>query len=178
MAELPRAHVSHVATGRLRVKISEKRHDEAFFAGVAERLLQWDSVERVEVNPLTASVLVFFEDLTALFTENALKNDFFSVDFDELAAVAGAGFGFDGQRLAGRATQAAAAADAAVRRFSLGAADLRSSLFLALLAAGTYQLLRGNVGVPALALFWYAGEIVRLRDRILPAVSGDTVAEG
>lgn len=178
MPELPRAHVSHVATGRLRVKIPQKRHDEAFFARAAERLLQWDSVERVEVNPLTASVLVFFTDLMELFAENALKNDFFSVDFDELAAAAEAGFGFDGQRLAGQASQAVAAADAAVRRFSLGTADLRSGLFLALLAAGTYQLVRGNVGVPALALFWYAGEILQLRDRILPAVSGDTVAEG
>ena len=84
MTDLPSARVCHFATGRLRVKIPKRRHDEAFFTHVAERVSGWDSVERVEVNPLTASVLVFFKDPLALFTENAMKNDLFSVDFDGL----------------------------------------------------------------------------------------------
>src|SRR5690348_14124827 len=116
MAELPTAHVRHFATGRLRVKIPQKRHDAAYFAHVARTVSDWDSVERVEVNPLTASVLVFFKDLVALMAENALKNDLFSVDFDELEAVAEAGFGLAGQVFGGRASRATTAADAAVRR--------------------------------------------------------------
>lgn len=182
MAELPTAHLRHVATGRLRVKIPQKRHDEAYFARVAQSVSAWDSVERVEVNPLTASVLVFFKDLVALMAENALKNDLFSVDFDELEAVAQAGFGVAGQVFGtpvfgGQAAQAVSAADAAVRRLSFGAADLQSGLFLALLAAGTYELLRGNIMAPAVTLFWYAGEMIRLREHADSARSGKAAGE-
>ena len=69
------------------------------------------------------------------------------------------------------------AADTAVRRLSFGTADLRSGLFLALLAAGTYELLRGNVTAPAATLFWYAGDMLRLRERIETALSGKTAGE-
>ena len=166
MAELPTAHLCHFATGRLRVKIPEKRHDQAYFTRVVQTVSAWDSVDRVEVNPLTASVLVFFKDLVALMAENALKNDVFSVDLDELEAVAEAGFGAAGQVSGDPALQVVTAADAAVRRLSFGAADLRSGLFLALLAAGAYEFLRGNIAAPAVTLFWYAGEMIRLRERV------------
>jgi hypothetical protein len=170
MTALPEARVSHFATGRLRVKIPGKRHDEEFFAEVAERLSDWDSVNEVKVNPLTASVLVFFEDAAALFAENALKNDLFSVAFDELEAAAGA------ISLGEQAAAAIGSVDRAIRRWSAGTADLRGALFAALLAGGMYQLLRGNIAAPAVTLFWYALETVSLparRDR-----RSDSTADG
>lgn len=178
MAEPPTAHLRHFATGRLRVKISEKRHDQAYFARVADAVSAWDSVERVEVNPLTASVLVFFKDLVALTAENALKNDLFSVDFDEIETVAEAGFDIARQVFGGQTSRAVAAADGALRRLSLGAADLRSGVALALLAAGTYELFRGNIAAPAVTLFWYAGEMLRLQDRIDAAQSRNAAGKG
>src|SRR5947209_11616333 len=86
-AQLPQARVCHYASGRLRVKIPEKRRDEAFFDKLREHLSGWDSIERVEVNPLTASVLVEFSSLLELLAENAMKNDLFEVDFDTLSAI-------------------------------------------------------------------------------------------
>src|SRR5260370_31705802 len=79
MADLPEGRVCHLTTGRLRLKIPEKRRDDAFFRIVEQRLAGWDSVDRVEVNPLTASVLLTFSDPAALFAENALRNDLFTV---------------------------------------------------------------------------------------------------
>src|SRR5260370_37203359 len=87
MADLPAGRVCHLTTGRLRVKIPEKRRDEAFFKLLAQRLASWESIEGVEVNPLTASVLVHFSDLGALFAQNAMRHDLSSVVLRQLSAV-------------------------------------------------------------------------------------------
>jgi hypothetical protein len=158
MAELPLARVCHFTSGRLRLKIPEKRRDDSFFKTVAERLAGWDSVDRVEVNPLTASVLVHFSDVAALFADNALRNDLFAVDYDALEDADGA------PALTERAARLWSGADVALRRWTGGAADIRSTVFLVLLAGGIYQLLRGNIAAPAATLLWYAGATLRLWD--------------
>jgi Heavy metal associated domain 2 len=177
MAELPTARVCHFATGRLRIKIPEKRHDDVFFARVAERVSDWDSVERVEVNPLTASVLVFFKDSLALFTENALKNDLFLVDFEELEAAQESSRTLTVPALWEQASRAVAGADNAIRRLSADTVDLRGGVFLALLAGGMAQLFRGNITAPAVTLLWYAGEMLRLKDRVTPGAPGKMAGE-
>lgn len=160
-AQLPQARVCHFASGRLRVKIPEKRRDEAFFGTVRECLSSWDSIERVEVNPLTASVLVQFSNLAALFTDNALKNDLFEVDFDVLSAL-----GEPPQALTDHATAGLHKADETIRRWTAGAADLRSAVFVFLVGTGLVQVLRGNIAAPAATLFWYAGDMLRIWDRV------------
>src|SRR5438067_6518073 len=129
MADLPEARLCHLTTGRLRVKIAEKRRDEAFFNAVAQRLASWDSIERVEVNPLTASVLVHFTDLGGLFAENAMRNDLFTINLDELEAE----HRKPRQALTEWAKQRWADADKALRKWSGGNADIRSAAFLVLI---------------------------------------------
>ena len=157
MADLPQGRVRHLTRGRLRVKIDEKHRDEAFFRMVEERLSAWDSIERVVVNALTASVLVFFSDLPALYAENALRNDLFTLAFDEFAADSDAA-----PLLTERAVRGFTEANAAIRRLTGGAADLRTAFFVMVFAGGVYQLLCGNIGAPATTLFWYAGRMLRL----------------
>jgi hypothetical protein len=60
MPDLPSARIVHFTPRRLRLKVPEKRRDTGFFDYVRNRLAAWDSVERVETNPLTASILVHF----------------------------------------------------------------------------------------------------------------------
>ena len=156
MPELPRARVCHFTTGRLRVKIAEKRRDEAFFDAVKERLASWDSIEQVEVNPLSASVLVHFSDLGSLFAENAVRNDLFALDFDALEA------DFESPALAEWVKRRWSDTDLAVRRLTSGATDLRGAVLVTLLVAGTYQLFRGNIAAPAATLLWYAGDMLRI----------------
>jgi hypothetical protein len=158
MSELPQARVCHLTSGRLRLKIPEKRGDDGFFGTVRERLSGWDAVQAVAVNPLTGSVLVHFADPAALVAENAQKNDLFAVAYEEMTEAEVEA------PLIERAARGFAAADAAVRRWTAGGADLRGSLFVALLAGGLYQLARGNIAAPAATLLWYAGEMLHLRD--------------
>jgi Heavy metal associated domain 2 len=156
MPNLPAARISHLTTGRLRLKIIEKRRDTAFFGHVADRLATWDSVERVETNPLTASVLVYFADAERLFLEAVAKNDLFDIDFD--AAVAQQ----SDPVVTRAAVQSFETADVAVRRWTQNQVDMRGLLFLLLLGGGVYQLLRGRLATPAPTLLWYAGDLIGL----------------
>ena len=169
MADLPVGRVCHLTTARLRVKIPAKRRDEAFFKLLEQRLASWDSIERVEVNPLTASVLVHFPDLGALFAENAMRNDLFTVDLDAIEAEDGK----PRQALTEWAKQRWADADKSLRRWSDGRADIRSAAFLALVAGSIFQLFRGQIAPPTATLLWDAGEVLRIWETALDKPSGN-----
>ena len=156
MPSLPAARISHFTARRLRIKVPEKRRDRAFFDTVAEQLATWDSVERVETNPLTASVLIHFSDPERLFLDAAAKNDLFDIDFN-------AAFG---DSAAPVVTEAAVrsfeTADHALRRWTQNQIDIRGVLFILLLAGGVLQLLRRRLDAPAPTLLWYAGDLIGL----------------
>jgi hypothetical protein len=177
MPELPRGRICHLSAGRLRIRIPDKRRDEAFFGTVAERLSGWDSVDQVEVNPLTASVLILFTDSDALFAEIGRRNDLFTLASDPAE--------FNRRREPvipmERARRLWAEADKAVRRWSAGSTDIRNAAFLALVASSLYQLWRGQVAPPALTSLWYAGDMLSLwratSDAAPPSATGN-VAPG
>jgi hypothetical protein len=156
MPSLPAARISHFTARRLRLKVPEKRRDTVFFTTVAERLAAWESVERVETNPLTASVLIHFADPQKLLFEAIAKNDLFDIDFS--AALADTS-----QPVVSRAAvQSFETADHALRRWTQNQLDIRGALFLMLLTAGVLQLLRRRVDTPAPTLLWYAGDLIGL----------------
>jgi hypothetical protein len=156
MPSLPAARISHFTARRLRIKVPEKRRDRAFFDTVAERLTSWDSVEGIETNPLTASVLIHFSDPERLFLEAALKNDLFDIDLD-------AAFADSPQpAVTEAAVQSFETADNALRRWTANQIDIRGALFFLLLAGGVFQLLRRRLDTPAPTLLWYAGDLIGL----------------
>lgn len=156
MPSLPAARISHFTARRLRIKVPEKRRDRAFFDTVAERLAMWDSIEAVETNPLTASVLIHFSDPNRLFLEAAAKNDLFDIDFD--AALGGS----PEPTITEAAVQSFETADNALRRWTANQIDMRGVLFVLLLAGGALQLLRRRLDAPAPTLLWYAGDLIGL----------------
>jgi hypothetical protein len=156
MPSLPAARISHFTTRRLRIRVPEKRRDAEFFSTVAERLASWDAVERVETNPLTASILVYFTDAHRLLAEAAAKNDLLDIDFDAIEPRAA-------EPVVTRAAiRSFETADGALRRWTENQVDMRSVLFLLLFVGGLYQLLRGRLGMPAPGLLWYAGDLIGL----------------
>jgi hypothetical protein len=158
MPDLPEGRVCHLTSGRARVKIPERRRDEAFFNTVKQRLASWSSIAAVEVNPLTASVLVHFRDLGALFAENAMKNDLFAIDFEALQAERER----PRQALTAWARQRWVDADKLLRRWTDGNADIRSAAFLIAVVGALVQLYRGQIAPPAATLLWDAGEMLRV----------------
>lgn len=156
MPSLPAARVTHFTTRRLRIKVPEKRRDAAFFSLVADQLSMWDGVERVETNPLTASILIYFSDPQSFFREAAAKNDLFDID---LAAAVAESSDLTISRTALRSFETA---DHGLRRWTYNQLDLRTTIFLLLLGGGVYQLLRGRLSTPAPTLLWYAGDLLGL----------------
>ncbi|MBV9686430.1 MAG: hypothetical protein JO096_04370 [Alphaproteobacteria bacterium] len=155
MPSLPAARISHFTARRLRIKVPEKRRNTAFFAAVAERLAAWESIESVETNPLTASILIHYSDPQTLFLEAVAKNDMFEIDFDTVFAPP--------EPVVNRAAvQSFETADHVLRRWADNQIDLRGVLFLVLLAGGIFQLVRRRVDTPAPTLLWYAGDLVGL----------------
>jgi hypothetical protein len=165
MPDLPSARIIHFTTRRLRIKVPEKRRDAAFFGFVRNRLAAWDGVERVETNPLTASVLVYFSDVERLLLEAIAKNDFLDIDFDVIARPA--------EPVVTRAAiRSFSASDRALRGWTQNQFDMRSAVFLLLFLGGLYQLLRGSLSTPAPTLLWYAGSLLGLwSDRPVDAVA-------
>jgi len=156
MPSLPAARISHFTARRLRIRVPEKRRDTAFFAAVAERLATWESVERVETNPITASVLIHFSDPRRLFLEAIAKNDLFDIDFD-------AAFAESSEPIVNRAAvQSFETADQTLRRWTQNQIDIRGVLFAVLLAGSVLQLLRRRIDTPAPTLLWYAGDLIGL----------------
>jgi hypothetical protein len=147
MPSLPSARISHFTARRLRIKVPEKRRNTDFFSAAAERLATWESIERVETNPLTASVLIHFSNPERLFLEAAVKNDLFDIDFNSAF---------------GDSAAPAVTADHALRRWTENQIDMRGVLFVLLLAGGLFQLLRRRVDTPAATLLWYAGDLIGL----------------
>src|SRR5689334_17759009 len=95
-AALPRARICHVSPGRVRVRIPERRYDAQYFAAVRELVSAWPGVESVEVNPVTAGVLVRFAADPGGFSlgdfpPDALGNDLFTIDLSDLADAAASG---------------------------------------------------------------------------------------
>ncbi len=168
-ADLPEARIAHATPNRVRLKVPARRYDEAFFRAVEERLRGWRNVERVEVNPLTASILVHFSDPAALMSEAMIGNDLFQIILPQ------DGGDMPGRPLLARLQETMTAADDSLRQWTGEALDLRTAIFAALFVGGLQQLVQGNVAAPAATLLWYAATVLGLPGAPLP-LRGDLTA--
>lgn len=150
---LPVAHCVHAVPGRVRYRIPERRGDETFFARVREVLADTPGVRAVEVNPLTAAVLLRFDGgLEGILT-----------------AVHAAGL-FRVGRAVPRSLRAEAAAglkgmDHNLALISAGRLDVDSALMFALMGLAVHQAFKGQLLAPASTLFWYALTLLRRSDK-------------
>jgi hypothetical protein len=75
----PLAQVEHQLAGRLRLRVSAKRHDPAFFTFVEDRLLQAPGIRRLRTNPRTGSILVEHADGVAAIAAFAREQGLFDL---------------------------------------------------------------------------------------------------
>lgn len=144
----PRASICHRTSTRARIRIPDRRGDAAFFARLQAQFAKWRKWDRLDVNPLTGTVLLAAPAL----------------DVPAVARFAGEARLFDlpeENRLpATMARQVAAPVErlsADVRRFTGGDLDLPGAVFVVLCGYGVVQLLRGNLKAPPwYTAFWYA----------------------
>lgn len=144
---LPDAHLSHLAPGRLRVKIPSKKGDVSYFAYLGKKLSSLDGVEKVKVNPLIGSVLFIHTVDSKMIAEYARANNFFYLNRTNLSP----------SNLHQRVSETFSGLNNRIKGFSGGELDMGAMAFLILLGAGIYQIGKGNItAIPWYAAFWYA----------------------
>jgi hypothetical protein len=145
--EPPLAFVSHKTGTRLRIKVPSKRKDQAFFSSAAERMSAIEGVTRVEVSPLTGSILLLHSSAPDHVIERANAEGFFRV----------ADPAYSRTHFHRRLSETFAGIDDAVRGFTGNELDTGAALFVTLLALGIYQIWKGNAAaIPWYAAGWYA----------------------
>ena len=146
---LAAAAIAHSARGRTRYKITARRRDAGYFATVEQQLSKAPEVERVEVNPLTCSVLVHHRCSVETLNAYAEKGGLFLV-----SALP--------ERPHDLLRQRGSFLDRQLQDLTGQSLDLRSLTLLLLLSIGLVQLLRGQFAAPALTVFWYAASLYAL----------------
>ena len=151
---LPEAYISHQSPQRLRIKVTSRRGDAQYFEKLQEVFTRFQTVDRLEVNALTGSVLIVDE----------------KVDVDDIADFAKARRLFyltdQNRSRAPMTTQLVSHLDNLnlnLRRLTSGEMDLAGILLLLLLISGLTEILRGNFRLPPwYTAFWYAFGVYKL----------------
>jgi hypothetical protein len=143
---IPRGEVCHRISGRVRLRIGERRGDAAYFERVSRALRRSAGVTHCQANPITGTVLIEHAGPLEQVLGVAQTQKLFCVDRSEPGLVPG--------RV--RAAQGLERIDAELQHWTKGEADLRTLALAALIGLGVMQLIRGNVLAPAVTLFWYA----------------------
>ncbi|MFZ3090879.1 MAG: HMA2 domain-containing protein [Nitrospirota bacterium] len=147
MLSVPDAYLSHQLSGRMRIKMPQKKGDSAYFLSLNAKMSKISGIERLEANPVTGSVLFIHNiDVNSIF-EYARKNNLFDIKKDSNSnpnfhkGILEAFKGFNSQ----------------IKSFTGGEIDLWSLSFILLVAVGLYQISMWNFAAPAwYTAFWYA----------------------
>uniref|UniRef100_A0A832A5H6 Uncharacterized protein n=1 Tax=Desulfacinum infernum TaxID=35837 RepID=A0A832A5H6_9BACT len=140
------ADVVHQTSTRVRIKMKHKVRDPAFYRHVQETVADIPGVAAVRANPATGSFLFTGTNLNAEIIMEALARKT-PLRFEAPPA------GHPVQR----AIRPFMTLDQKFKRMTSGEVGLTEAGFLALLAIGVIQILRGNITAPPwYTAFWYA----------------------
>ncbi len=129
--DLPIAQLVHAMPGRARLRIVERRGDEAFFAAIATRLSALPGIYHVEVRPLTGSIVIAHGAPIARIGAAAEQAGLFGLD---------------------ETTEESA-------EWPELPIDARTAAMVGLGLVAVWQLLRGQIFPPAVTAAWYAAHL-------------------
>jgi hypothetical protein len=141
----PEAQIVHRLPGRVRLRISGKRNDTAYFSKLAEMIRACPGVGEARVNPLTGSLIVWHEGPFEVVAAYAEARQMFRVTGPSPAAPL--------------RTQVAEGLEDTSRNLEAvtgGELDLDGMLIVGLTGLAIQQAIEGNIMAPAVTLLWYA----------------------
>ncbi len=151
MVKLPEARITHIISGRLRIKIPSKKGNTSYFESLERKFSDCDKVQKVEASAVTAGVLLLHDADIKNISKFAEENRLFVVEkqrSERMPLVKRISSGF--KDLNRRTT-----------RFTGGELDLPGAVFVSLLTLSIYQIARGNFFAPAwYTSLWYAVNMV------------------
>jgi peptidoglycan/LPS O-acetylase OafA/YrhL len=151
---LPVAQVTHFSPGRLRLRVSARRGQDAFFQRATEVFAQIPTVERIEANPVTGSILLVPGVDPAALGAHAERAGLLRITLEAVG----------GSPLTEQLAAGFQGVNRGLRRMTGGALDLASVGVVGLLAAAVVQWNRGHVLGPAATLLWYAVGLLLMTD--------------
>jgi hypothetical protein len=133
------------------LRFPSRKGDGAFFDLVQKQLFKCEGVEKVEVNPLTGSVLVIHQSSTQAIGEFLGKAGMpFPGDSDSGAT-----------QLRRQVSASFSGLNSQIKKAVGGEIDLWNLVFLFLIGSGVYQVARGNIAaIPWYTAFYYAFNIL------------------
>ena len=151
MVKLPEARITHIISGRLRIKIPSKKGNTSYFKFLERKFSDFDKVQKVEANAVTAGMLLLHDTDIKNISRFAEENRLFVVENrrpEQMVLTKRIKSGLED--LNKRAT-----------RFTGGELDLAGAVFVSLLSISIYQIARGNFFAPAwYTSLWYAVNMV------------------
>jgi hypothetical protein len=146
----PLARVVHALPGRKRLRIDEKRGDEAYFATVEQALNDEPGVVAVETNCRTGSVVVHHRTDEPSALQHAEEQGLFRVSPEAGPSA------FAAPSVAASAPPTGKASRPKPKAARTNGAKLRPLIIMGWVGLGIAQAIEGNIAVPAIAAFWYA----------------------
>jgi hypothetical protein len=153
---LPEAFITHFMTGRVRIKIPSKKGDEGFFFSLKERFSNFPGVQKIEINPLTGSLLIIhsFDPESLDIKQIKAYTELNSLFRLEGGAPGGKGAPLNIRKKVGETFQGF---NENIKELTSGEIDLPTLAFFLLLGVGVFQIGAGNFAAPAwYVAFWYA----------------------
>jgi hypothetical protein len=146
----PLARVVHALPGRKRLKIEEKRGDEAYFSTVEKSLSESPGIVAVETNCRTGSVVVYHHPDESSALHAAEEQGLFQLATQGPAGPTAA------PSVAATATATRKATRPRPKAARTSGVNLRPLIIMGWVGLGIAQAIEGNIAVPAIAAFWYA----------------------
>jgi len=144
-------YISHQSPGRLRLKFPMQKGDESFFNKLGKRLLSCPGVQKVEGNPLTGSVLMLHESDSQSIVEFAREKKIFHLSEPKKTETP----------YHESFISSFSALNERVKSAMNGQIDFWGMTSFALIAAGIYQVARGNlVAIPWYTALYYGSNIL------------------
>lgn len=147
----PVAHVVHMIDGRVRIKVPSKLGNTEYFSHVYKNLITFPPVEELRVNPVAGSLIINHRNSSLVpLKQYAQEKQLFILKETD----------YQPEVLLQRASTGLGSIDSGLKKLTNGDIDLRSVLFIVLMALAIRQLLRGHVMGPASTLLWQAMGLV------------------
>lgn len=149
---LPEAYISHMISGRLRIKIPSKKGDMHYFGDMYKQFSACEGIEKVEVNSLTGSILLIHAVDVSRIADFSKQNNLFSIK---------------DTRLFGKQTYISRKLSDTFQDFNhkvivstKGFANIPDLIVLTLIGLSIFQMSQGNFIAPAwYTALWYAMNI-------------------
>jgi hypothetical protein len=143
----------HVAPGRIRFRVPDRRGDVGYFKEALEALAGCPGVEGLRANPATGSVLVLHRGQADDIERFAAAHGLFDVAAPRPSLATS-------DEITRALSGATAAVDVGLGRLTDGRLDTRGAAMLAISGAALLQAVRGRMLPPAGTLVWYLAELM------------------